>query len=153
MARNSWPHLYRSDHETLGLPEHDYEMISAFYDLGAVAIDHLESIGAAKFAVQMIGGSVPPTPNVDYMDHFEEDIPKVARTLATLDADGNPGGGSVMIANYKAWADANGLKVRLGNRVERVVTDADGAVIGVEVSVSDPTGDAATPTPAMVVSI
>jgi glycine/D-amino acid oxidase-like deaminating enzyme len=31
MARYSWPHLYNPDHETLGLPEHDYEMISAYF--------------------------------------------------------------------------------------------------------------------------
>lgn len=148
MARYSWPHLYRPDHPTLGLPEHDYEMISAYYDLGTEVIDFLEQAGAAKFGVQMIGGSVPPTPNVDYMDHFEEDVPKVAGTLCTLDAEGNPGGGGVMIGNYQAWAEANGMEVRLGHRVERVVLDDNGAVIGVEVAVSDPT--AATPEAASV---
>jgi 3-oxosteroid 1-dehydrogenase len=96
----------------------------------------------------MIGGSVPPTPNVDYMDHFVENIPKKAGTLCTLDADGNPGGGGVMINNYKAWADANGMEVRLSHRVERVVLNDDGAVIGVEVAVSDPSS--ATPVPAVV---
>ena len=65
MARYSWPHLYRPDAENLGLTAHDYAMISAYYDLGAEAIAHLESVGASKYAVQMIGGSVPPTPNVE----------------------------------------------------------------------------------------
>lgn len=148
MARYSWPHLYQPDHPTLGLPQRDFDMISAYYDLGTVAIDHLEQAGASKFGVQWIGGSVPPVPNVDYMDHFEEDIPKVAGTLCCLDADGNPGFGGTMIGNYKAWADANGMEVRLGHRVERVVTDENGAVIGVEVTVNDPT--AATPVPATV---
>lgn len=148
MARYSWPHLYQPDHPTLGLPEHDYDMISAYYDTGAEAIDFLESTGAAKYAVQHIGGSVPTQPNVDYMDHFEEDVPKEAGTLVTLDADGNEAGGGNMIAVYKAWADANGMEVRLGHRVERVVLDDNGAVIGVEASVTDPA--AATPEPATV---
>lgn len=148
MARYSWPHLYNPDAENLGLPAHDYEMINAYYDLGTEVIDFLEQAGASKFAVQMIGGSVPSTPNVDYMDHFEEDVPKVAGTLCCLDADGNTGGGGVMIGNYKAWADANGMEVRLGHRVERVVLNDDGAVIGVEVAVSDISGATPEATPA-----
>ncbi len=147
MARYSWPHLYQPEHETLGLPQHDYDMISAYYDIGSVAIDHLEEVGAAKFAVQMVGGSVPPVPNVDYMDHFEEDIPKEAGTLATLDADGNVAGGANMIGVYKAWADANGMEVRLGHRVVRVVLSDAGAVIGVEVEIADAAA-AATPSAA-----
>lgn len=144
MARYSWPHLYRPDHPTLGLPQHDYDMISAYYDTGTEAINFLEEAGAAKYAVQHIGGSVPTQPNVDYMDHFEEDVPKEAGTLVTLDADGNEGGGSVMIGNYKAWTDANGVEVRLGHRVVRVVLNDDGAVIGVEVELADQSA-AATP--------
>ncbi|MGH2547834.1 MAG: FAD-binding protein, partial [Thermomicrobiales bacterium] len=156
MARYSWPHLYQPDHETLGLPQHDFDMISAYYDIGSVAIDYLESVGAAKYGVQMIGGSVPPVPNVDYMDHFEEDIPKEAGTLATYDADGNLAGGGNMIGVYKAWADANGMEVRLGHRVVRVVLGDDGAVIGVEVEIADPTAAAtpsATPAAAAVKTI
>ncbi|MCC6791104.1 MAG: FAD-dependent oxidoreductase [Thermomicrobiales bacterium] len=148
MARYSWPHLYNPDDEKYGLTDHDFEMISAYYDKGPEAIDFLEQAGAATYAVQMIYGSVPPVPNVDYMDHFEENVPKEAGTLATLDPDGNVAGGGNMIASYMAWADANGLEVRLGHRVERVVVDDSGAVIGVEVSITD--AAAATPTPAVV---
>ncbi|CAN5328654.1 hypothetical protein BH09CHL1_BH09CHL1_24710 [soil metagenome] len=144
MARYSWPHLYQPEHPTLGLPQHDFDMISAYYDTGTEAIEFLEGVGAAKYAVQHIGGSVPTQPNVDYMDHFEEDIPKEAGTLVTLDADGNEAGGGNMIAVYKAWADANGVDVRLGHRVARVVLSDSGAVIGVEVEIADPAA-AATP--------
>lgn len=144
MARYSWPHLYQPEHETLGLPQHDFDMISAYYDSAAEAMEFLEGVGASQYGVQMIGGSVPSVPNVDYMDHFVEDVPKEAGTLAPLDADGNLGGGALMIQNYQAWADANGLEVRLNHRVERVVLDDNGAVIGVEVSITDPAAAAAT---------
>lgn len=140
MARYSFPHLYRPDHPTLGLPQHDYDMISTYYDTATEMIDFLEKNNVSKFAVQMIGGSIPPTPDVDYMDHFVENVPKEAGVLCCLDEKGQPGGGSVMIGNYKAWADKNGMDVRLGHRVERVVLNEDGAVIGVEVAVSNTSG-------------
>src|SRR5262249_21623274 len=41
MARYSWPHLYQPDHPTLGLPQHDYDMIGAYYDTGTEAIAFL----------------------------------------------------------------------------------------------------------------
>jgi len=149
MARYSWPHLYQPNHPTLGLPQHDYDMISAYYDTAPEVIERLEEVGAATFAVQHIGGSVPPQPNVDYMDHFDENVPKEAGTLVTLDADGNEAGGGNMIALYQAWANDNDVDIRLGHRVERVVLDDNGAVIGVEVSVMDvsaaATPEAATP--------
>lgn len=161
MARYAWPHLYYPDHETLGLTEHDYDMVTAYYDTAAEAMNFIEDSGAVKWAIQMVGGSVPPTANVDYMDHFEEDVPKHSRTLAALDDEGNTGGGGLLIAKYQAYAEANNIPVRLGHRVERVVLNDAGEVIGVEVAVSDPAAGAAsesatpeaTPLASTVVSI
>jgi succinate dehydrogenase/fumarate reductase flavoprotein subunit len=151
MARYSWPHLYNPEHETLGLLEEDFDMISAYYDTSAEAMAFIEDTGAVKWGIQMIGGSVPPVANVDYMDHFVEDVPKTSRTLAPLQDDGvTTGGGALLIQRYQAYAEANGIPGLLGHRAERVVLNDDGAVIGVEVSVSDVSGDAATPTPAVV---
>ncbi len=155
-ARYSWPHLYNPEHETLGLPAHDYDMISAYYDTAAEAMDFIEASGAQEWRIQYIGGSVPPTPNVDYMDHFEENIPKVGRTLVTMDEAGNEAFGGTLIARYQAYAEANGIPVRLGHRAERVVLNDSGAVIGVEVAVTDLSGatpESGTPTPASIISI
>ncbi len=138
MARFSWPHLYQPDHETLGLPQYDYDMIAAYYDTAPVAMDFLQAAGAATWASQVIAGMGDGELNVDYMDHFEENIAPQGRTLVTLDADGNQLGGGGLIAGYQAWADANGLPVLINHRVERVILNGAGQVIGVEVSVNDP---------------
>jgi succinate dehydrogenase/fumarate reductase flavoprotein subunit len=151
MARYSWPHLYNPDAENYGLTQHDFDMISTFYDTARESIEFLEENGVSEYQVQWIGGSVPAIPNVDYMDHFEEAIPKVAGTLQPLDDDGNPGGGSLMIGNYQRWLENNGVEIRLNNRVERVVVDDSGAVIGVEVSVSN--GSEATPSASGTIAI
>lgn len=147
MARYSWPHLYQPDHETLGLPQYDYDMISTYYDTAPVAMDFLQAAGAATWASQYIAamGTTAEYLNVDYMDHFEENVAPQGRTLVTMDAEGNQLGGGGLIAGYQAWADANGLPVLLNHRVERVVLNDAGQVVGVEVSVNDPAMMTVTP--------
>src|SRR4051794_29307017 len=105
MARYSWPHLYNPEDETLGLPADDYEKVAAYYDTAAEAMNFIEETGAVKWTIQTIGGSVPSDlPNVDYMDHFVEDIPKHSRTIAALDENGTQTGGAGLIKMYQAWA-------------------------------------------------
>ena len=143
MARYSWPHLYQPEHETLGLPQHDYDMITTYYDTAAEAMDFIEESGAQEWAIQMIG--TRGVPNLDYMDHFEESLTPSGNTLATVDEEGNVAGGGVLIARYVAWAESAGVPLHLNHRVERVVLNDAGAVVGVEVSVVDPAAAAATP--------
>jgi predicted oxidoreductase len=158
MARYSWPHLYQPEDETLGLPQHDYDMISTYYDSGAEAMDFIAASGAQTWAVQLINGR-DNLPNVDYQDHFEENLTPAGNTLVTLDADGNQGGGGVLIARYLEWAEGAGVPVLLNHRVERVVLNDAGEVIGVEVSVNDPAvatpvaGDGATPVAGDILTI
>jgi predicted oxidoreductase len=149
MARYSWPHLYQADHETLGLPQHDFDMINTYYDTAAEAMDFIEASGAQEWAVQHIG--TRGVPNVDYMDHFEENLTPSGNTLVTVDAEGNEAGGGDLIARYVAWAEGAGVPLHLNHRVERVVLNDAGAVVGVEVSVVDPAAAAATPEASPVV--
>ncbi len=146
MARYSWPHMYNPADEKLGLTDHDYDKITTYYDTAAEAMDFIANTGAVTWTLQTIGGSVPPTLNVDYMDHFEEDIPKLGRTLCAIDDNGVQGGGGLMISRYQTWAEANGISIRLGNRVERVVLNEAGEVIGVEIAISDPAAAASPET-------
>lgn len=146
MARHSFPHLFQPDDERLGLSNHDFDMLSAYYDTGSVAMDFIEQAGAAKWTMQEISGN-PGQLNVDYQAHFEEDVAKEGRTLAPLDADGNQGGGGLLIQGYQAWAEQHAVPVKLFHRVERVIVNDAGHVIGVEVSVTDPAtaGQASNP--------
>ena len=152
MARYSWPHLYQPDDPQLGLDDHDWTMINAYYDTSPEAMAYLESVGAAKWAMQMIYGRTDGQLNVDYQAQFDEDVQKEGGTLCPVDADGNQMGGGGLIAGYQAWAEANGMPVLMQHRAERLILNDAGEVIGLEVSVaaSDSTPEA-TPSAASTV--
>ena len=145
MARFSWPHLFNPDDPQLGLGDHDWTMINAYYDVSPEAMAYLEDVGAATWAMQLIYGRTDGQLNVDYQAQFEEDVLKEGGTLCPLDADGNQGGGGLLIEGYQAWAEANDLPILLGHRVERLIINDAGEVIGVEVSVTDTATPQATP--------
>ena len=133
MARYSWPHLYDPDDEQLGLPDHDYTMIQAYYDTASDAMDFLAEAGAvAGWAMQ----EAPPG-NVDYQAWLQDPVVE-GRCMVSIDADGNPGGGGLLIGSYQAWAEENGVPILLYHRAERVILNDAGEVVGLEVSVSDP---------------
>ena len=145
MARYSWGHLYNPDDATLGLPQHDYDMISAYYDTASEAIDYIESLGAIAWQMQASSGPTNDVIQTDYMPHFEENKAPKGRTVNVKTADGSYGGGGAMIGSYQAWAEANGVDLRLNHRVERVILNDAGEVVGVEATVLVPTdGEAAT---------
>lgn len=151
MARYAWPHLYNPDDPQLGLDDHDWTMINAYYDLSPEAMAYLEDVGAAKWTLQTIYGRTDGQLNVDYQAQFAEDVMKEGGTLASLDPDGVQSGGGNLIAGYEAWAAENGLPVLLRHRAERLLLNAAGEVIGVEVAVTE---EGATPeaTPAAAVT-
>lgn len=137
MARYSFPAQYNPDDEKLGLSDHDYEMISAYYDLGSVAMDTIQEAGANIWMMSNAYGPTFDNLQTDYMDHFEEDKAPKGRTLMAKQPDGSLGNGGVLIANYQAWAEKSGVPILLNHRVERVVLNDAGEVIGVEVSVNE----------------
>lgn len=148
MARYSWPHLYDPNDPQLGLSDHDWTMIQAYYDTSAEAMAYLEDVGAAKWAMQTIYGRPDGQLNVDYQAQFEEDVQIEGGTLCPVDADGNPGGGGLLIQSYQAWAEANGLPILMQHRAERLILNDAGDVIGLEVSVTDSVTPEATPSAA-----
>lgn len=148
MARYAFPSDYNADDEKLGLTDHDYEMISAFYDKASVGMDLIQEAGAVKWITAFNGttGTIQP----DYQDHLPEDTSPIGRSIVADDGNGNSASGGGLIAAYQAWAEANGVEIKLGHRVEKVVLNDAGEVIGVEVtvtSVGDATPSAASPEP------
>lgn len=142
MARYSFPHDYDANDEKLGLTDHDYEMISAYYDKASVGMDLLQEAGAAKWITATNGFT--GTIQADYQDHLPEDTSPTGRSIVADNGEGKSASGGGLIAGYQAWAEQAGLEIKLGHRVERVVINDAGEVIGVEVAVTS-TGDA-TPT-------
>ena len=150
MARYSFPANFNPADEKLGLTDHDFEMLSAFYDNASVAMDTIQEAGAATWRTATNGftGDI----QADYMDHLPENTSPQGRSITPTGADGGYGGGGDLIAGYQAYAESAGIPVLLGHRVERVVLNDAGEVIGVEVSVSSGETSAATPEASPVAS-
>ena len=145
MAKYSFPQYYNPDAEQYGLPDHDFEMLSAYYDTASEAMNLIEDAGVCKWMSTTNFGPDNATVQTDYMDYPENLAPQ-GRTLGPV-IEGSPqqGGGGDMIGFYQAWAEKVGVPILLNHRVERVVLNDVGEVIGVEVTVSDPAAAAATP--------
>jgi hypothetical protein len=132
MARLSRPATYDPDDARFGLPEHEHDLIAAFYDHGGTAIDLLAEMGALT---STIGVDVP-----DYYAQIPENRQVYGRVLYPLKPDGEParaGGGVEMIRQLDEAARAHGIAIRTSHRVQRLVTEASGHVIGVEATTGE----------------
>ena len=132
MARLSRPATYDPDDERFGLPAHEHDLIAAFYDHGGTAIDVLGDMGAL---VSTIGVDVP-----DYYAHIPENRQVYGRVLYPLKPNGEParaGGGVEMIRQLDDAARARGIDVRTSHRVQRLVQDGSGRVVGVEATTAE----------------
>jgi hypothetical protein len=145
MAKYSFPQYYNPDDEKLGLPDHDYEMISAYYDNASAAMDLIQDAGVCQWMSTTNFGPHFDTVQTDYMDYPENLAPQ-GRTLGpVVEGSEAQGGGGDMIGYYQAWAEKVGVPILLNHRVDRVVLNDLNEVIGVEVTVIDPAAAAATP--------
>jgi succinate dehydrogenase/fumarate reductase flavoprotein subunit len=144
MARYSWGHLYNPDSPTLGLPQHDFDMISAYYDNAAAAMDFITETGANRFQVSAGYGPNNDEVQWDYMPQFEENAAPQGRTVSSYTEDGSYAGGAFMIGKYEEWSRANGVDIRLNHRVVRVILNDAGEVVGVEATImpAEATSDA-----------
>jgi succinate dehydrogenase/fumarate reductase flavoprotein subunit len=129
MARYSFPHLYNPADARLGLPQNEYELIATYYDTASQMVDFLGDIGALQ-SMQEINWTGKP--QVDYMDHLPENKGIRGRTLYSVMPDGTMGMGSELIRQLKEWADGHDIPLLLNHRVEGILRDADGDVVGVE---------------------
>ena len=128
LARSAYPTRYQGGHPTLGLPGRQYDVLVAFYDHGAEAIEHLTSIGAL---------AVDHVPYPDYYADLPEDAAPLGRTMTTRLPEGwtrgiSPTGGQLMADALIEAAQRDGAQLRLEHEVRHVLRDEDGRVIGVE---------------------
>jgi len=132
MARYSFPHLYDPNHETLGLPRHNYDLIASFYDHAAPAVEYLEEIGALASEAELPG-------KPDYAEHLPENrVPLGGRTMYPKRfADSLPFGGGEMIRQLSTYLGQQGVEIRTFHRVQRLVKNDAGAVVGVEADVQE----------------
>ncbi len=131
MARLGFPTLYRANDPLLGLSQHAYDMLAAYYDNAGPVIKTLHDEGALLSAMSHSGDG-QPTP--DYFAHIDENVPKKGRTTDPLNSDGGPGYGGDIIRMLGDYAAAKGAPVITETQVSRIVIDENRAVVGVEIT-------------------
>jgi 3-oxosteroid 1-dehydrogenase len=130
MARLARPHRYRPDAPRFGLTEWEYAMCEAIYDGASPATELLAERGALPYRHC---AAVP-----DYWCELPEDKAPTGRVLVPEDArESMSDGGAVAIRTLGAAAERDGVEVRTGHRVQRVVRDGSGRVVGVEATTAD----------------
>jgi 3-oxosteroid 1-dehydrogenase len=130
MARLSRPERYDAAHPTLGMSTWEYEAYAAIYDNASAATELLAAKGALEY--RHCAG-VP-----DYWAELPEDKAPTGRVLLPKDAcETMSDGGKVAIRTLLAACERDGVGVRCGHRVQRVVRDADGRVTGVVATRAD----------------
>ena len=125
MARLSRPEIYNSKAPRFGVPEWEYSQYEAIYDNASTATELLSKKGALEYRHCDF---VP-----DYWAELPEDKASKGRVLLPKDArETMSDGGEVAIKTMSAAAKRDGVDVRIGHRVQRVIRNAAGEVIGVE---------------------
>jgi hypothetical protein len=124
VARLSRPHHYDPESPTLGLSEWEFSLCRAIYESASPAAELLRERGALPYRHCR---DVP-----DYWSELPEDKAPTGRVLVPEDArESMSDGGEVGVRTMSEAAARDGVDVRTGHRVQRLVM-ADGAVVGVE---------------------
>jgi hypothetical protein len=131
VARLSRPHRYDPDGPTFGLTRWEYDMCRAIYESASPATELLRERDALPYRHC---AEVP-----DYWSFLPEDKAPRGRVLVPLAArESMSDGGAVAVGTMGDAARRDGIDIRLGHRVQRLVLDG-GAVAGVEASTVDGT--------------
>jgi 3-oxosteroid 1-dehydrogenase len=130
MARLSRPELYDPADSHLGVPPWEYAMYEAIYDNASTATELLSNRGALEY--RHCAG-VP-----DYWAELPEDKAPLGRVLLPKDALATMSdGGEVAIRTMSDAARRDGVDIRIGHRVQRLVRNSAGEVVGVEADSAD----------------
>jgi len=125
VARLTNPQGYDAAHPHYGFTQWEYDMCSAFYDSASPAVELLASKGALPY--RHVAG-VP-----DYFAELTEDKAPKGRVLVPAEAAPSMAdGGLVAVRTMSAKARQEGIPIRTGMRVTKILQDKAGRVIGVE---------------------
>jgi 3-oxosteroid 1-dehydrogenase len=129
VARLSRPQHYDPDSPTLGLSEWEFTLCRAIYESASPAAELLRERDALPYRHCR---DVP-----DYWSELPEDKAPTGRVLVPQGArESMSDGGEVGVRTMSAAAARDGVDIRTGHRVQRLVC-ADGAVAGVEATVEN----------------
>jgi 3-oxosteroid 1-dehydrogenase len=134
-ARLSVPHAYDPESPTLGMAQWEYDACRAIYESASPAVELLAKRDALPYRHCE---AVP-----DYWSELPEDAAPTGRVLVPRDArESMSDGGINGIRTMSAAARRDGVDIRVGHRVQRLLLQGD-AVVGVEASTADGTTVAA----------
>jgi len=130
MARLSRPEIYDRCAPRFGVPAWEYSQYEAIYDNAWIAAELLSKKGALEYRHCDF---VP-----DYWAELPEDKAPKGRVLLPKDArETMSDGGEVAIRTLSAAAGRDGVDIRTGHRVQRLIRNAGGDVVGVEADTAD----------------
>jgi succinate dehydrogenase/fumarate reductase flavoprotein subunit len=125
VARLSNPQGYDASHPRYGLTQWEYDMCAAIYDSASPAAELLATKGALPYR------HVPDVP--DYFAELPEDKAPKGRVLVPADAiPSMSDGGLVAVRTMSTKARQEGIPIRTGMRVKKILQAPDGRAIGVE---------------------
>ena len=125
MARLSRPEVYDPKASRFGMTPWEYSQYEAIYDNASTATELLSKKGALEYRHCDF---VP-----DYWAELPEDKAPKGRVLLPKGArESMSDGGEVAIRTMSATAKRDGVDIRTGHRVQRVIKNAAGEIIGVE---------------------
>ena len=125
MARLSRPEMYNADAPRFGMPEWEYSQYEAIYDNASTATELLSDKGALEYRHCDF---VP-----DYWAELPEDKAPKGRVLLPKGArETMSDGGEVAVRTMSEAAKRDGVDIRTGHRVQRVIRNSKGEIIGVE---------------------
>jgi succinate dehydrogenase/fumarate reductase flavoprotein subunit len=127
MAKLAYPDDFDADAGRLGLSEHAFELIEAYYESASPAIDELVGLGLRVIEFPSITGDYEGM--VEYHSDLENGF---GAHLSVAKTEGGFGGGPHMMAQFAALAAARGIPMATEHRITDVLTDGSGAVVGVQ---------------------
>ena len=125
MARLSRPEVYNPDAPHFGVPAWEYSQYEAIYENASTATELLSKKGALEYRHCDF---VP-----DYWAELPEDKAPKGRVLLPKEAcETMSDGGEVAIRTMSTAAKRDGVDIRTSHRVQRLIRNSSGDIIGVE---------------------
>ena len=156
MAMYSYRQFYDPDDMRYGLSENSYRLLLAFYDNASLAVESLVGAGAlvmrGDFSYDYwedapenkapMGRTIFPVRRTDTIVqgkvHPATSVTPQWRELNhTLEGGAIGSGGALMISQMTEWLGAHDVPLLTGHRVERLIVNGNGEVVGVEATRSD----------------
>jgi succinate dehydrogenase/fumarate reductase flavoprotein subunit len=132
LARTAYPTLYDpADSMRFGMPEDVHQLHAAFYDEGAPTVEAMVKWGVhCEIQIEGYGQGGKKQPFPDYYAQLPEN--KTPRGRCLVPTEGAVTGGAQLIRELKAVIDQRKIQVLMEHRVERLVVNGKGEVVGVE---------------------